>query len=675
MKYILFVTLLLCTYFLLNILLFAEKRLVKILLNTVIIFLGIYLTASVILLWLDVFSVKRGLFICLGCAGILLCFNYKKIRKIKDYLSKINFNIHSEIILLVFFACMLLFISGKSEDIRANSDMGVYFQRAATLMSADSKKTQDISEFGYDISDKVEENLLDLQKVHSGLILQETNTQFEYHSLPTWTSLMALTGKMFGISNAAQILSLLYFVSVSSLYFLIENIAPVKRNKYFALALFGSTPIIVYLAKCTFTELAYVAILLAAMYFLSEKNEKMKIIGGYWMGLLGFIHISHFMYLPILFIALFMLSRYRNDKYLAIANCIQCMMFSFSLAYCLTLSPSYTSAQLARLSGRVNTAHIILFLCFCVYLAIGVQLLFLKRKGLCYKYCDKIIAFFEKWGYRLVPLWVIILLILSVIQGYLLGYTDYYKVGGGTWHLRSGYINQGLSGAIHVNLVSIVMATSYIVLPAIFFLMFRSYKKVHVEIKLLAVMLLYALTIYTTFQIDTPTNYYVSRYYAVFIVPIAVILLSKLVVRKRVFAIIGLIGILTAAPYDLLLSDAQAFQGQYEILNDAREIIPANSVVFIQNSQDDYGLNVILTNNLRTLDHVLMYSLDSFEELKDQFVDRHMFIISEEKFDNNGNLKLKKDYTLYGNISSGGVAYPTSLSPVTVKTMYIYEIR
>lgn len=676
MKYFFLVIILLIITFILNLVIFAERRIVKILTNTFIFFNAFYILISSVLLWLDYFSIKNALFIYGASTLIILLVIFIGNHDVKNLIGKIDFDISREIIVLFILILLLPIVAIKSEDIRSNSDMGIYFERTAVLMSENTKHIREIEEYNTD-SAKIQEGINDLQKEHLGLYSKDDSSIFEYHSSPTWVTLMALFGKMFGIYNANQVLTYIYILAILSLYFSIENMAVYKLNKFYAVLLFGCSPVIVYLTKSTYTELSFIFLLFSFMFWITEQDNVQRILSSVLIGLLGFIHVSMFIYFPIFTVSLLLISLYKKDWRMGIVNLIQMLLFLVSLFYMYYVSEIYTAEQLSRISKNMSTLGIIF-----IFIVIGMCFIILQVTAIVimkrYKYLlARLVKGLNFLMNVMIKLSIILVLIFIIIEGYWLGFTEKYIEGSGSWHLRTEYANKGWSSIIHLNIISILMICSYICLPILFWILLKKGKVINYIYKVIALCLLYSILVFTVVQIDTPSNYYVSRYYSIVLLPLCIYMITYISKSKKMFISICLVVISTSLPFDLVQASSGAFKGQYNILQDVQCIIPNESIVWMNSGKSNMNLNVILTNNLREINDISVYNYSNIEEMI--YLETNntpMFIISEYELDEfKDYVKLKKEYSLYGNTSSGGVVYPLSIEPVSNMVMYIYQLQ
>ncbi|HEX9186456.1 MAG TPA: hypothetical protein VGB87_05265, partial [Vicinamibacteria bacterium] len=117
-------------------------------------------------------------------------------------------------------------------------------------------------------------------------------------------------------------------------------------------------------------------------------------------------------------------------------------------------------------------------------------------------------------------------------RGYQLGWTDRFTqpLAVGAWSSRAQYAAQGWPSVAHLDIVSMVLATSVVGLPVVLALAVWRGREVCASPAraFLLCTVLWTLAVYTFFRVDTPVNYYASRYFLPVLVPATLLLLGSL---------------------------------------------------------------------------------------------------------------------------------------------------
>lgn len=585
---------------------------------------------SAVFLLIDWYSLTGVLAVCLiiDFIGIIVLR-----KKIKQSFSNVSYDIKKEILFLFLLFILVPFVAKKSENFDQH-DIGQYFAKSIELLDAGPQKANLLPEYGM-YGEKVDADLLELENTRTipkDWTVIDNQLQYTYHGIPTWTTLLTLSSTFFGVFNSTYILTVLYILVCSFMYFFLENISAHKLNKYLSVTLFGFMPLIVYLAKTTLTELPFLFALLFGGALLSEHDYKRKMLSILPLGLLGFLHVTTILYLPAILAIIGLLSIFRDKRYSYINLAIM-GLFVISLGYCAVVSPFYTKTQLKSIpflgSLSLSKRVIVVTLIFGIMAFIQFTVIrFDKIK----KMGQKIGQWLSKnivWLYRVLA---IIFALVLIWQGYILGFTDKLEVGVGSWTKRAYYVNHGWSSLIHLNIVSIIMATGYIALPYFIYKLFSKKTVWNAKSKILMGALMYGLAVYILLRYsipDTPYNYFVSRYYAIFIVPMSVLLMAVFIHKRKQFIIVSLISVMTALPFSLFLMKTTEFQGQFNMLEAMMSVIPKGSKVLVEN-------NEYLCNNcvfaLRELNDNLVFNLASKSEIEANKGDTELYVLTVSDF-------------------------------------------
>lgn len=634
-----------------------------------------YLFLSAILIYFDIFQVKSVLFITFIINSLIFIFNTKKI---KASFNNIDFNIKKVVPVLLLVIVMIPFVNEKSQSISVGYDAGIYGLKAISLMQDDSTSVYALREYAI-VDNSLKKSVVDLQSKQEGLYekYRDNNTyEYEYHSLSTWPAFMALSGKMFGLGNIALILSFLYVLSGLCIFYILDNLKIKYYAMYLGMFLFLFLPLSIYLAKNSLSEMLYVTFVLFSILLLTEVNDNLKLMSGLAFGSLGFIHLTTLAYIPMIYGILIILHIISNNKIYFITNLVQCFLFGLSFIYALKTTSVYTTIQLKNMFGNIfsNTQLIICILCTVVILmVINLVIYYLNNKNGKRIIISTFDTLFNKYGVLILRLTILFLSITIVYQGYLLGFTAKYSVGEfGTWKLRENYINKGFYSLKYLNIVSILAATSYICIPIIIYKLFKKeviWGKVE---KLFGFAFVYSMMINLILRVDTPKNYYASRYFYISIIPIVFILIAKLIKSPKSALIVGIVAFISGLPFNMVLINAQEYNGNLSVINDALSIIDDNSVVIV--NDNNKNLNSILINNLREINDSLVFSDDIMNAILLENSNEDIYYISEEPLnDIRFDKILDKTYKASGELETTTHLYPLTFQSHNTN-MLIYKI-
>lgn len=670
--YVMWVCLLLASCFFISLVIVKKGTLMKTFTVSLSVFLIEYYVISVVFLWIDIFEVIYIL-LCMSLVNAILALT--KWKKIVDETCRMGERIQKKDLVIVAMILLVLpFTMTKSEDIRTSSDMGMYFEKAVVLMGEDTRVVKKLEEIGT-ISADVDEGVLAIQEQLQGIYIRGSEGEdiiYDYHSIPTWVTFLALFGKMFGLMNCTWALTILYVWAILCSFYCCENISKDKYGKYMAFVVFALSPVIIYVSKATLTEIAFVAVLFSGCMFLSEEDIKCKYISIFSFALLAYIHISMYLYMPIFIACLMYIYINKRERIYAIINVAWTALYMISIFYCHRISYRYMRDQYMRFSFLGSNLKQVVFWLLIIFL----MMIILQVLLMCMSEERKICL--AQWLQKLVPaviiLFEIVIIVGSAVIGYRLGFTNTYEPVGGTWHLRTTYVGKGWEAIRHLNIVNILMCTGIVSVPVLFgYSAFRKEKQDIIE-NCLYLISLYAILIYTFIQVDTPNNYYASRYFAMIIIPVIALLMGRITLKRQmvIALMIGIIGFNSF--FDFFFIGRGSFQGQYTLMNDVLKEIPEDAIVLVR--EEDKSLNQLLVNNLRELNGNKVYNYKNYEEIREAYKPEALYLISSvEQNGESQKLVLKKEYEIMGNLGGVDGRYMTEDINTYNEMICIYEMN
>lgn len=647
--------------------LFDEVNILKLLLYTNAIFICEYCIFSALLLALDIFSILYVLMLMLPI-HMFICF-------LKRHEEWAPVTLTKECVF--FFIAILFFlpwISVKGETLRTGSDVGFYYSKAVDLMFHDTHNVKIVKEFG-NLSKNIDDSYLKLlSDQYYNYVNTDSILNYTYHSLYVWPSLLALFGSVFGLENIALCLTVLYIGSIGNMWYIIRRFEKQILSKYLVFILFGFSPIIIYLSKLTFSEMVYIYILTSGILFLVGKEKKEYLLSGVMFGTLEALHFSTILYLPIILLLLVCIALVKKErKYFKVAR-VSLFLFALFFICNFKSSPMYSHNQIVASFGK-NLGWNTWYYVILIISLLGFVVLIYADKILEWKISDKLSEYLNRYTRRVLQIISCVLIMGIMYKAYVLGFTSIMAIGGGSWELRSQYANQGLESLWHTNIYSIILALSYIGLPYIYIKLF-SRKDWNGILSALYSAFFYTLSIYTFIRSDTPSNYYGSRYFAIFLIPISVILICYLASVKREIAIITIVAVLTSLPYNAFLKQEIAYAGTKYILNDAKECIEKNTLVLLD---VDKNAVQILATNLQEINGNKVYDIGAKQDIETLYPDEKIYLISNKKQADLEHqvmykkYKISNDIACFDNITSI-VRYPLR-AKWSEEEIYIYILQ
>lgn len=296
----------------------------------------------------------------------------------------------------------------------------------------------------------------------------------------------------------------------------------------------------------------------------------------------------------------------------------------------------------------------------------------------------------SKYASIIIRIWTILILTYTAYKGYILGWTKIMIPSEisefNSWSARTAYANKGLEALLHLNIISILMATSLIVVPVILYIfVFKSKTIFNNNIYIsLSYATLTVISIYTFMRIDTTNNYYGSRYFLPILVPLLItlfaIVLSK--VNSKILLTLTFVAVITFNfYYDLSLFKKPVFQNRFQVIKEIANNIPAGSYVFLNGDTFSQRLLILPLSYLNNLNVICLNYNDNENLLAD--VKEQTDLYAENLGIENAyviSTKCFKDEPSFSTINFKNIIHPWMITyPTMVNEQlidyYLYKLR
>ncbi len=501
----------------------------------------------------------------------------------------------------------------RMEQLRMENDAGVYANRAIHHLKTGGLRGS------IPVRDRLEGDLLatfdrdNMGAPRSYLpgtyVLASDPGRFHFQFFPGWPLVMALWAGVFGIAHTLDSLVLLYVLSVCLFGLLGERLAEGAVARALTLALFASSPLLLFFARYSTSEILLLFLVLFVLYFLGKGSQGSTVLAGAGVLLFVVSHSSTFLYAPLLLLPL--LEAHRSaDRRLARFSFLAfgALLAGLPLGY--FFSPPYVRDIFKACFGFLPvsdpaTAGLALV---AVYYAAGCALslsLLLGAAG-----PSPRVARWVDRAERQLPVAVSLGLALMAAwtawRGYQLGWTDRFLLedGGGAWSYRSEYAGQGWSSLAHLDIVSMVMACSVVGLPTVLGLAVFRGREVGASPRraFLLGAVLWTLAVYTFFRLDTPFNYYASRYFLPVLVPATLLLFGALLghfqPRSGTVAALALVGLSFNLYFDWGLYRYPSENEKLRFVEEVAGRVGDNRVLFVRADERTHRLLAVLLQSL-----------------------------------------------------------------------------
>ena len=271
-----------------------------------------YIVISAFFFAFDYFSVFKCAQATLVAALITLVVAGIKT-KFKSF-KKFKFDI-KELIFFVFVVSFVLLLSGKKFGFYGmGQDQGVYQTKAIELIYDNNSNVYNFDYALKTLSDPDDytyfrDKVMELQ----GYYLLGQSDPFEtdetmggktglegvYHGLPTWPAILALFGRMFGIGHMQECQTVFFICFLMLAFYILENFRIKTLCEAAALAILGSTPLIVWISKSALTEMFLAVIVAAFVYLVCNENRDVRFYMWIPVAAFSVYHVSAYTMMPL----------------------------------------------------------------------------------------------------------------------------------------------------------------------------------------------------------------------------------------------------------------------------------------------------------------------------------------------------------------------------------------
>jgi hypothetical protein len=359
-----------------------------------------YILASAALFAFDYYSVTKAVLISLFAVLVLLIIALIRAKKLK----KIKISKKELITFLVVILFSFLITGSKFGFFGMGQDQGVYQTKAVELVYGNNTNVLNFDYALKTLSDPVDYRFFrDKVKVLQGYYLVDQTEPFYaddnaggktglegiYHGLPTWPAILALFGRMFGISHMMDCQTVFFICFLMTVFYILENFRIKTFYEAIALSILGTTPLIIWVSKSALTEMFLAVIVAFFIYLLCNEKKDAGLYLWIPVAVFSFYHISAYTMIP-LFVICGILNVLRDKRKRAVVAVL--LMFPVYLAgfiFSVRLASLYTihnylqplsrlsKSLLDRLSGdKELTLAVIVTVIICFVAVLIVSLLF-----------------------------------------------------------------------------------------------------------------------------------------------------------------------------------------------------------------------------------------------------------------------------------------------------------
>ncbi len=355
MIYILFALSLLCAVVFTSIIL-RKAELIKIAVYGMALFFVFYILSAGFLIWFDSFGIEKALVVSIIIEALITA-----IAGFTGSKKKIGITVSPVMtISAVVIAGIFIYISGlnKAGLYPAGQDQGLYQFKALLYMSGDYDNINTFEEYNMLTDDR--EKFIYYKTLHDMVGVWTVNeeidpvpvwgqedpeitsddvdldadgvTNYVLHGIAVLPALMALWGKMFGLTHMTDILTVFYVLSILGVMLICSNLGMKKYTCIAAAIIQGICPIVLWSSFVTLPEICLAMLMTLFFGLLTENRKREQLV---WSALplaaFGFYHVLMLTMLPLFMFIYFAIYLYSRKKSALAAMGITVLFYSLGL--------------------------------------------------------------------------------------------------------------------------------------------------------------------------------------------------------------------------------------------------------------------------------------------------------------------------------------------------------
>lgn len=322
-----------------------------------------HIMISGFLFWVDEYSIKRTIVLCLlawMALAVVAVIRHKK--------PAIDWNIRNYVIPILVAGLCLPFVIQTFEFYGFGQDEGVYQTQALCFIHGITEGQIDFPEY-YRLESEEQKQLYTIAVSTDNLVgfYQYYNAEGNYymtqaedmaisqysgvfHGIPTFSALLALWGYLFGYENMTGINTVLFLCNIFLLYAILHERCQLKKlPSLMGLVIYACSPIVFWAAKSSLTETGLTLIWLAFLYCILGTGKKNILASAGCIVAYGFYHVSIFVFMPLYVLLYLGLYLYSKDKAYAKAMIISTLGYIIGYWMMQTIGAKYTNGNYERI--------------------------------------------------------------------------------------------------------------------------------------------------------------------------------------------------------------------------------------------------------------------------------------------------------------------------------------
>lgn len=564
---------------------YYKKDILELLVLGIVAFCSAYVMSSGVLFWINKFDMHTALVIT-DIIGVIVTITAFLLLKRKP---TFVFHFLYSIMPLLVFLFSFLFMGFKYQWFGMGQDQGVYQVKAMELLYGYNDNFITFEEYDqltneYDIESYKQEAMKSMKGFYGYdpkvPVLDEKNFPSKMtgvlHGIPTYAAMLALFGKLFGYSHMAGLQTVFMACAIFMMYYVMRNLYVKKRLRLAALITLAFSPIVLWEAKTTLTEMFIMLLILWYLYIMVDRKHPRYVWFSFVpLMVFSFFHVTIYTVIPLFVLCYWAMYYVTWDKRYLFADVGLLISYLAGFFMMSASSAVYTYGNYKKVFVMgINAGNIVYVVIAAVAICLIItimQIVVPMEKQAIFR---EGVAGLIRRHMRLVMRIVLVLSLLALVITFMSTKTE---------------LN-------HSTFYAYIISSGIVAIPFLFgaFLYRPQFITAHKDHLLLTMMFVYMVIMYSCiFKPSLGFYYYYGRYivpYLPIILILAALRFSRADVRygylKNVVPVVlSIIFVVLMLPYDLtLVSQSDVTNMDWDIITDLSQVFGEGDAVIINSS-------------------------------------------------------------------------------------------
>jgi hypothetical protein len=574
-----------CLFMLFFSIVYSRKDLIELIILSVTAFCGMYVIVSGVLFWVNEFSIASALAGSIVLEAVLSAVAAVALKRMPS----VVFHFTRSVIPLFVFLGAFVFMGYKYQWFGMGQDQGVYQVKAMELLYGYNDNYVTFDEYDrltneYDIESYEQEAVKSMTGFYGYdpaiPIVDSSDYPSKmtgmFHGIPTFAALLALFASLFGYSHMAGIQTVFMCCAIFMMYYVMRNLYIKKHLRIAALITLSFSPIVLWVAKTTLTEMFIMVLLLWYLYIMVDRKYPQYVAASAFpLVVFAFFHVTIYTVMPLFVLCFWAMFYVTWDRRYLYANLG--VLFGYFAGFFMmrASSPVYTYGNYKKIFVLgINAGNLSLVVTLVVLFCAAVTVLVLVLPKSRQESFREGVTVLIRRHMRLVMRIVFVLSIVALAAT--------FALTGMEWN--------------HSTFYAYVISTGIVAIPFLFaaFLYKPQFITAHKDHLLLTLMFVYMVIMYScVFKPALAFYYYYARYIVPYL-PVIIILAALRFSRADVrFGFLGSVlpvalsvaFALLMVPYDCaLVAQSDVTNMDWEIITDLSQVFEEGDAVIINSS-------------------------------------------------------------------------------------------